>query len=75
MTNNERRIALAKARRAALECAEAADRNPRGSEAQADYCALATMWAAVAEAMKVGDSMEADGVIPDPANLYDITTR
>lgn len=81
MTNEERRVALAKARRKAMEYADAADKvydklAEDGPEAQ-----LANMWANVASAMKVGHSLEADGVIPDPADIatdglgYPIITR
>jgi hypothetical protein len=62
LTNDERRIALAMARRKALEYAEMADniytnRSEDGPEAN-----LASMWAAVAIALKVGDNLDADGV-------------
>ena len=63
MTNEERRVALAMARRKALEHAEIADKQ---DDEMFDFTAemqLAIMWANVASAMKVGQALEADGVI------------
>lgn len=64
MTNEERRVALAMARRKALEHAEIADK--QDADEVFDLTAemqLAVMWANVASAMKVGQALEADGVI------------
>lgn len=63
MTNAERRIALTKARRKALEYALAADLTSSGHDKDR-YVQMANMWANVAEAMKVGSSPEADGATP-----------
>jgi hypothetical protein len=78
MTNEQRKIALAKARRLALEYAEMADAmtgRAQGSiyqpeadsnPAAFDRCAkLADMWAHIAQCMKTGGAFEADGVLPD----------
>lgn len=72
MTNEERRLALAKARRKALAYAEEADRAFGASGEDGPEAIMAHMWAAVAEAMKTGGALEADGVIPD---ISDIVTR
>lgn len=64
MTNEERRKALAKARQKALEYAEATERSRAPSTQNVElWRGLAIMWATVAEAMKVGENREADGVI------------
>jgi len=88
MTNEERRLALAKARRKALEYAEAADRFPvvdmsGGTtteeliQRREHVMRQANMWANVAEAMKTGGALEADGVITEPAihDGYPLTTQ
>lgn len=64
MTNEERRLALAKARRKALEWAEHTEEHECDQSIQ-----LANMWANVAGAMKTGGALEADGVIPDPTDI------
>jgi hypothetical protein len=61
VTNEERRVALAMARRKALEHAEIAE--TQDDEALTTEMQLAVMWANVASAMKVGQALEADGVI------------
>jgi hypothetical protein len=68
MTNEQRRLALAKARLKALEHAEAASAPHRsaGSDQDRDI-RLAKMWAAVGGVMKVGSSVVGpDGVGPEP---------
>lgn len=76
MTNEERRVALAKARRMALMAAEVAQgaSDKTWGDFTGEYVdhhiKMANMWAHVANAMKVGQSLEADGVIPDPGDLY-----
>jgi hypothetical protein len=69
MTNRERRQALAQARRKALEYALEADQSVG---ARPDLVDLANMWANVAAAMKVGQSLEADGPDgePEQATIY-----
>lgn len=62
MTNTERRQALAVARRKALTYANEADAFPQEGSRHVE---LANMWANVANAMKVGQALEADGVIHD----------
>lgn len=63
MTNEQRRLALAKARLKALEHAEAAEKsnfdNPFAIE-------MANMWSGVAQAMKIGPNIQADGSGPEP---------
>lgn len=62
MTNEERRQALATARRKALEYALHADSHDyrkRGPENTSII--MADMWAHVAQAMKVGNAIETDG--------------
>lgn len=67
MTNQERRAALANARRRAVTCAELADglfaqRGEDGPEV-----ALAIMWAAVADALKDGNPDHDSVVDLEPA--------
>lgn len=70
MTNEQRRVALALARRKALGYAEEAEAFQDGKfGADERSIGLANMWANVANAMKVGQSLEADGVIPDIADI------
>jgi hypothetical protein len=64
MTNAERRLALARARRNALEYADVAE------QAGGTTIALANMWANVAQALKVGENLEADGAIPEPISDF-----
>lgn len=66
MTNEERRQALATARAKALEYAKRADAAYENRGEDGPEVNLANMWAAVAEALKTGGALEADGVIPDP---------
>lgn len=73
MTNEERRVALATARRKALEYAMAAETDPTASLRE-EARALADMWANIANAMKVGQALEADGVLEHPSHP-DIITR
>lgn len=83
MTNEERRQALATARRAALEYALLAnaagqqDITELDSEALAALVGnirLADMWAHVAQCMKVGNAIETDGV-GGAATEYGLITR
>lgn len=67
MNNTQRREALAEARAHALEHA----RNAEGGKGTAGprwqtAIELASMWANVANAMKVGQALEADGVVEMP---------
>lgn len=64
-------MALAKARRRAMEYAELSQMyyNQGDPGATSAAVAMAGMWANVANAMKVGQALEADGVIPDPGDL------
>lgn len=79
MTNEQRRQALAKARANALEYAERADAAYENRGEDGPEVNLANMWAAVAEAMKTGGALQADGVIPDPTDTvsteYGVITR
>jgi hypothetical protein len=70
VTNEERRRALAVARRKALTYANEADLLAGVGEYNTvelnAAIKVANMWANVAAAMKVGQALEADGVIPEP---------
>jgi hypothetical protein len=75
VTNEERRRALAKARSKALEYAEQTEvTNYDDAYEFSRSRALACMWANVANALKIGENIDADGVIPgvDPTG-YTIT--
>lgn len=63
MTNAERRAALAGARSRALKYAYAADEIYERTGEDSPETNLASMWANVAQALKVGDAPDADGVI------------
>lgn len=74
MTNEERRQALALARRKALDYALLADETGKLDVYELDNDAimaltgntrLAEMWAQVAQSMKVGNAIETDGAYPD----------
>lgn len=72
MTNQERRAALATARRYALDHAELAEANARDGR---DHAKLATMWASIADALKDGDPAH-DSVTTLPGDFdLGVTTR
>ena len=62
MNNEERRRALARARELALEHAEAAQRAYDDISEDGPEAILAVMWSNVAQAMKIGENRDADGV-------------
>jgi hypothetical protein len=74
VTNEERRKALAKARENAWNYACSADRHFDNAGEDGPEANLANMWANVANALKIGENIDADGVIPgvDPTG-YTIT--
>lgn len=63
MTNEERRIALANARRKAVQYAQTSDGHTFIAPQDDRDMALATMWANVAQCLKVGgtDAIPTDG--------------
>lgn len=68
MTNEQRRLALAKARVKALEHAIAAE-SAAAAANWGDFevqTKLAEAWSSVAGAMKVGQNIQADGMGPEP---------
>lgn len=74
MTNEERRMALRLARLSALNHAKAAENNAYNpTRTQEEHMCMATMWANVANAMKLGDPLH-DGVdgVPDSAPWHNI---
>lgn len=62
VTNEQRREALARARTKALEWAEKAEAAATYDHAT-DYMSMASMWAEVAQALKVGAGHDTDGVL------------
>jgi hypothetical protein len=71
VTNEERRQALAMARRNALEYAKSAERLFGDSGMDGPEANMANMWANVANAMKVGTNIDADGVYDLPTTYLE----
>lgn len=72
MDNQQRRVALATARRKCLEYAELAEKPDfDGNINRQSMIERANMWANIANAMKVGQSLEADGVIDPHAHMIE----
>lgn len=66
MTNEQRRNALERARRKALEWAERAEEGAThkvGTVDPDEAIRMASMWAEVAQALKVGSGSDTDGVL------------
>lgn len=66
MTNEQRREALGRARSKALEWAEKAEKGAThevGTRDPDEAIRMADMWAAVAQALKVGAGHDTDGVL------------
>lgn len=66
MTNEQRRLALAKARLKALEYAEAVEAGGQTLAEMEAAVSKSSMWSGVAQAMKIGPNIQADGSGPEP---------